>query len=65
MNTTLNDLFEKLTSGDIPAIVMAAAGIVVLLLTLKVARGFTRMILVWVAIALFVGAGWWHFFHKH
>ena len=65
MNTTLKDLIDKVTSGDIPAAAMAAAGIGLLLLTLKLTRGFNRMILVWVAVALLAGAAWWHFSHKH
>jgi hypothetical protein len=61
MNTTLNDLIDKLTSGDIPAGAMGGAGILLILLTLRTAKGVMRVILVLVAIALLGGAVWWHF----
>jgi hypothetical protein len=64
MNTTLNDLFRKLTSGEIPTGILAAAGVILLLLTLKMNRGFMRMTGVWLGIALLAGAVWWHF-HNH
>lgn len=65
MNKTLKDLWDELTSGDIPAGALAVTGIILLLLSLKLAKGAMRMLLVWLAIALLGGAAWWHFFHKH
>jgi len=64
MNTTLNDLLKKLTSGEIPTGLMAAGGIILLLLTLKMAKGSLRVVVVLAGIALLAGAAWWHF-HKH
>jgi hypothetical protein len=56
----LHELLEKLTSGDIPTGAMGGGGIVLLLIALKVAKGFLKMILVVLALAAFAGAVWWH-----
>lgn len=59
----LHDLLDKVTSGDIPTGAMGGAGILMLLLALKVAKGFGKNILIVLALAAFAGAVWWHL-HK-
>lgn len=60
----LHDLMEKITSGDIPTGAMGGTGIVLLLLALKVAKGFLKMILVVLALAALAGAVWWHLYNQ-
>jgi uncharacterized membrane protein YebE (DUF533 family) len=60
----LPELMEKLTSGDLPTGAMGGGGIVMLLIALKVAKGFLKMILVVLALAALAGAVWWHFHHR-
>jgi hypothetical protein len=57
---TLREFIDKVTSGDIPTGAMGGAGIVLLLLALKAAKGFLKMILVVFALAALAGAVWWH-----
>jgi len=60
---TLQDLIEKITSGGIPKWAMGGAGIVLLLIAMKTAKGFFKFVFVMLALALLAGAAWWHF-HK-
>jgi uncharacterized membrane protein len=57
---TLREMIDKVTSGDIPTGAMGGAGIVMLLLALKMAKGFLKMVLVVLALAAFAAAVWWH-----
>jgi hypothetical protein len=57
---TLREIIDKVTSGDIPTGAMGGAGIVLLLLAFKAAKGFLKMILVVLALAALAGAVWWH-----
>lgn len=61
---TLDELTKRFTSGEIPTGAMIVGGIVVLLVALKTAKGFLKLMTILVALALFAGAAWWHF-HKH
>ena len=60
----LDGLIKKITSGEIPTGVLAGGAIVVLLIALKAAKGFLKIIFLLAALALLAGAAWWHF-HKH
>jgi uncharacterized membrane protein YebE (DUF533 family) len=60
----LNDITEKLTSGDVPAGAMIGGAIVVLLLALKSAKGLFKVTFTLLAIALMAGAVWWHLKHR-
>jgi uncharacterized membrane protein YebE (DUF533 family) len=57
-------LFDKLTSGEIPAGAPGGGGIIALLIALKAANGFLKIIFLLAALALLAGAAGWHF-HKH
>ena len=57
---TLREIIDKVTSGDIPTGAMGGAGIVLLLLALKAAKGFLKIILIVLALAALAGAVWWH-----
>jgi hypothetical protein len=59
MNTQ-RDCFDKITSDGLPAWTPGGAGIVLLLIALKVARSFLKFVFVILALTAFVGAGWWH-----
>jgi len=60
----LEDIIKKLTSGDIPAWAMGGAGIVLLLIVMKASKGFMKVILLLLALALLAGAVGWYL-HKH
>lgn len=60
---TLRDIIDKVTSGNIPAWAIGGAGIVLLLIVLKTAKGFMKVVFVVLALALLAGAVWWHI-HK-
>jgi hypothetical protein len=60
----LREIIDKVTSGDIPTGAMGGAGIVMLLLALKVGKGFLKTILVVFALAALAGAAWWHFHNQ-
>ena len=60
----LDEIIKRITSGEIPTGAMVAGGIVVLLIALKAAKGFMKIIFLLTALALLAGAVWWHF-HKH
>ena len=61
---TLRDFTEKFTSGSIPVGAMVGAGIILLLIALKAAKGFLKFVFAVLALVALAGAGWWHF-HKH
>ena len=60
----LDDVIKRLTSGEIPTGAMSVGGILVLLIAMKVAKGFLRFMFILTALALFAGAAWWHFQHR-
>ena len=59
----MRDLLEKMTEGDLPAGAMLVTAIVLLLIAVKVAKGFMKNILAVLAVAALSGAVWWYF-HK-
>jgi hypothetical protein len=61
---TLHDVLDKITSGGIPTWAMAGTGIVLLLIVMKVAKGFLKFVLVVLALAFMAGAVWWHFHNQ-
>ena len=58
---TLRDFLDKIISGGIPAWALGGAGIVLLLIAMKAARGFLKFVFVVLALAALAGAVWWHF----
>ena len=56
----LRDVIDKVASGDAPVWVLGGAGIILLLLALKVAKGFLKFVFVVLALAALAGAVWWH-----
>lgn len=60
----LDEIIKQVTSGEIPTGALGGGGIVVLLIALKAAKGFLKIIFLLAALALLAGAVWWHF-HKH
>ncbi|TAL03384.1 MAG: hypothetical protein EPO07_06285 [Verrucomicrobia bacterium] len=61
---SLDELIKQATSGEIPTGAMGGGGIIALLIALKMAKGFFKIIFILAALALLAGAAWWHF-HKH
>ena len=59
----LDEIIKKVASGGIPAWAMVGAGIVLLLIAMKVAKGFLKFVCVVLALAALAGAVWWCF-HK-
>jgi hypothetical protein len=59
----LREVIDKVASGGIPAWAMGGAGIVLLLLALKAAKGLMKVVFVVLALALLAGAVWWYI-HK-
>jgi hypothetical protein len=59
-----NQIIENITSGPTPKYVLAGAGILVVLLALKLAKGVVKIVLGLVALTLLAGAVWWHFQHQ-
>jgi hypothetical protein len=59
----LRDLFDKLTSGDIPTGTMGGVCIILFLLAVRAGKGFVKFVFVVLALAAFAGAVWWHL-HK-
>ena len=56
----LRDVIDKVASGDAPVWVLGGAGIILLLLALKAAKGFLKFVFVVLALAALAGAVWWH-----
>jgi hypothetical protein len=61
---TLNDLMEKFTSGDLPAGTLLGVAVVLLLIAVKVTKGFGKAVLVVLALAALAGAAWWYFHRR-
>ena len=59
-----DDVIKRLTSGEIPTGTMSVGGILVLLIAMKVLKGFLKFIFILAALVLFAGAAWWHFHHR-
>jgi hypothetical protein len=60
----LRDVIDKVASGDAPVWVLGGAGIILLLLALKAAKGFLKLIFVVLALAALAGAVWWYFHNQ-
>lgn len=60
----LDELVDRVASGDIPTGALALTGIVVLLLTLKVKKGVFKILFLLAALSLFALAAWWHVRHR-
>ena len=60
----LHEVIDKVTSGDVPVWVLGGAGIILLLLALKAAKGLLKFVFVVLALAALAGAIGWHF-HQH
>jgi hypothetical protein len=56
----LREIVDKVTSGDASVWVLGGAGIILLLLALKAAKGFLKFVFVVFALAALAGAVWWH-----
>ena len=57
----LREVIDKVASGDAPVWVLGGAGIILLLLALKAAKGFLKFVSVVLALAALAGAIGWHF----
>ena len=60
----LEEIIKPLTSGKVPAVALSVGGIVILLVALKLAKGFAKFIFILAALALIAGAAWWHFYKQ-
>jgi hypothetical protein len=58
------DFIDKLASGNIPAWLLVGAGILAILIALKVGKGLAKFALVLIVIAAMAGAGYWYL-HRH
>lgn len=58
---SLDEIIKRVTSGELPTGAMGGGGIIVLLIALKTAKGFLKIVFILAALALFAGAAWWHF----
>jgi len=56
----IKDFFSNLSIHDLPTGGAVLVGIVLLFLILKTGKSFIKATIFLVAIALFVGAYWWH-----
>jgi hypothetical protein len=56
----IKDFFSNLSTHDLPTGGAVLVGIVLLFLVLKTGKNFIKAAIFLVAIALFVGAYWWH-----
>ena len=56
----LRDVIDKVASGDAPVWMLGGAGIILLLLALKAAKGFLKFVFVVLALAALAGAVWWY-----
>jgi hypothetical protein len=56
----LREVVDKVTSGDAPVWMLGGAGIILLLLALKAAKGFLKFVFVVLALAALAGAVWWY-----
>ena len=54
---------DKLTSGDVPTAVLAAGGVLLLVIAFKFVKAGSKLLLLIVALGLLAGAVWWHL-HK-
>jgi hypothetical protein len=61
----LNEIGNKITSGDIPSGAMGIGGVAALLLALRAQKKLVKGFLVVIGLVLIVGAVWWHFHHQH
>jgi hypothetical protein len=61
----VNEMTNKITSGDIPAIAMGIGGVAAVLLSLKPKDKFLKGFLAVLGLVLIGGAVWWHFHHTH
>jgi len=59
----LNQIHEKLTSGSVPDYFLGGLGIILVLLTLKLVKGWVKTILVVVGLVL-LGVVWWYSHHR-
>jgi hypothetical protein len=57
---TIKDFLSKFTKHDLPTGVAVLIGIVLLVLVLKTGRNFVKLTIFLIAVALFVGAYFWH-----
>ena len=60
----VRDLLEKLTEGDLPAGAMLVTAIVLLLIAVKVTKGFMKSVLVVLALTALAGAVWWYYYKR-
>jgi hypothetical protein len=60
----IQEVIEKMKSGDVPVFELGGAGITILPLALKWAKGLFRIILVLAALGLMGAAGWWYYHHR-
>jgi len=58
------DLLEKLTEGDLPAGAMLVTAVVLLLIAVKVTKGFMKSVLVVLALTTLAGAVWWYYYKR-
>ncbi len=58
-------IVNKLRSTEAPAWAMVAAGILAFVIALKLAKGIFKFIFILAALALLVGAFFWHLSQKH
>ena len=56
----LRETIDKFTSGHAPVWLLGGAGLILLLLALKVAKGFLKFIVSALALATLAGAVWWY-----
>lgn len=57
----VRDFLEKMTASDLPAGALLGVAIVLLLIAVKVTKGFGKAVLVVLALAALAGAAWWYF----
>lgn len=58
------EIIKKVTAGDIPSWGMGGGGIVLLLVVMRMAKGFAKIFCLLLALALLAGAAWWYL-HQH
>lgn len=55
----LKEFVSHLSLRDLPTGAAALAGIILLFLVFKAGKTFTKLLFVFIAVALFAGAYWW------